>query len=409
MSSYRYEAIDDQGKTVTGVLEAQSLDQANDNLNSRGLVPLSISADVGSADSGWSARLSRAFNKVHPEELILFTKQLSTMLRAGIPALRVVDILESQTESPRLKEVCKRISEDIRAGSNLHRALARHSDVFSSLYSSMVLAGETSGALPQILQRLIYIITHEYKVKTEVRSVLQYPVIVLVALVSAFVALIMFVIPKFASVYRQAKIELPLPTRMCLALSRALNENWPFLLAGLVALVAGLCLTVRTKRGRYWWDRLKLSIPLVGPLLVKAALSRFASIFSILQASGIGILDAIKILSGTIGNVAIGRELEGVQTRLEQGHGIARPLMAAKYFTPMVINMVAVGEEAGNLDEMLREISDHYDAEVEYATRKLTTGMGPVLIVLMASLVGFFALAVYMPMWDLAKIASHAR
>ena len=164
--------------------------------------------------------------------------------------------------------------------------------------------------------------------------------------------------------------------------------------------------SLRTPAGRLAWDRLKLHIPLVGPVLLKAALSRFASIFSILQASGVGILDSLQILSGTIGNTAISRELEGVQVNLEQGHGVARPLMAAKYFTPMLINMVAVGEEAGNLDEMLKEVSLHYDSEVEYATRRLTTAMGPVLIVAMAVLVGFFALAVYMPMWDLAKLAT---
>ena len=405
MGTYRYEAVNDQGKTVAGLIEAQSPDHANELLAGRGLAPLSMRDEAGSAKTG-GGRLSRMFNKVHPEELILFTKQLSTMLRAGIPVLRVMDILEGQSENPRLKTICKQIAVDVRAGSNLHRAMARHPDVFSTLYSSMVLAGETSGALPQILQRLIYIITHEYKVRSEVRSVLQYPIIVLVSLIAAFTALIMFVIPKFTSVYSRAKIQLPFPTRVCLALSRFMNGYWPWLLAALVGIAAGIFFALRTRQGRLAWDRMKLGIPLVGPLLVKAALSRFASIFSILQASGVGILDAIKILSGTIGNEAIGRELEGVQSRLEQGHGIARPLMSAKYFTPMVINMVAVGEEAGNLDEMLKEISNHYDSEVEYATRRLTTAMGPVLIVLMSTLVGFFALAVYMPMWDLAKLAS---
>ena len=408
MGSYRYEAVDEQGKTVSGAIEAQSLDHANDLLAARNLAPLSMREEGASASAG-TGRFSRLFNAVHPEELILFTKQLSTMLRAGIPVLRVMDILEGQTENPRLKTICKQVGSDIRAGSNLHRALAKHPDVFSGLYSSMVLAGETSGSLPQILQRLIYIITHEYKVRSEVRSVLQYPIIVFVALIAAFVSLIMFVIPKFSSVYRRAKIQLPFPTRVCLALSRFLNEYWLWLLLGLVGISAGIVLALRTRRGRLAWDRMKLAIPLIGPLLVKAALSRFASIFSILQASGVGILDAIKILSGTIGNEAIGRELEGVQSRLEQGHGIARPLMSARYFTPMVVNMVAVGEEAGNLDEMLKEISNHYDSEVEYATRRLTTAMGPVLIVLMSALVGFFALAVYMPMWDLAKLASQTK
>ena len=408
MSTYRYEAVNDGGKTVAGVIEAESMDHANDLLGARGLTPISMRDETAAAAGPRWQKIALLFNAVHPEELILYTKQLSTMLKAGIPILRVVDILENQSENPRLKDISRQIGLDVRSGTTFSRSLRRHPDVFSELYCSMVQAGEASGALPQILQRLIYIITHEYQVKTEIRSVLQYPLIVLVSLIAAFVGLITFVIPQFAKVYAKVKVELPLPTRICLVLSKLFNEQWPALLLGLVVVVLAVFLILRTAPGRYGWDRLKLHVPLVGPLLLKSALSRFASIFSILQASGVGILDALKILSGTIGNKAISRELEGVQVHLEQGHGVARPLMAAKYFTPMLINMVAVGEEAGNLDEMLREVSLHYDSEVEYATRRLTTAMGPVLIVAMAFLVGFFALAVYMPMWDLAKLATRS-
>ena len=406
MSTYRYEAVNDKGKTVAGLIEAESMDHANDLLGARGLSPLSMRDETAAARSPLWDKIALLLNTVHPEELILYTKQLSTMLKAGIPILRVVDILENQSENLRLKDISRQIGLDIRSGTTLSRSLRRHPDVFSELYCSMVQAGEASGALPQILQRLIYIITHEYQVKTEIRSVLQYPLIVLVSLITAFVGLITFVIPQFAKVYAKVKVELPFPTRVCLVLSKLFNEQWPILLLVLLAGALAVFLILRTAWGRYAWDRLKLHVPLIGPLLLKSALSRFASIFSILQASGVGILDALKILSGTIGNAAISRELEGVQVHLEQGHGVARPLMAAKYFTPMLINMVAVGEEAGNLDEMLREVSLHYDSEVEYATRRLTTAMGPVLIVAMAFLVGFFALAVYMPMWDLAKLAT---
>lgn len=409
MSSYRYKALNEIGKIVVGSIEANSLDHANDLLAARGLSPLSMQDEAGPVQSGWVEKLNRLFNTVQPEELILFTKQLSTMLRAGIPMLRCVEILESQTENVRLRDICHGIAGDIRSGSNLHSAVRKHPDVFSPLYSSMLLAGETSGALPQILQRLIYIISHEHKIKSDIRSVLQYPILVLVALVLAFAGMITFIIPKFAGVFTKVKVQLPFPTRVCLRLSVLFNEQWPLLLLAVSAIGIGLFLALRTPAGRLQFDRLKLRIPLTGPLMLKAALSRFASIFSILQASGVGILDSIKILSGTIGNAAIGRALEDVQSNLEKGHGIARPLMAAKYFTPMFINMVAIGEEAGNLDEMLREISTHYDAEVEYATRRLTTMVGPILIVVLSAMVGFFALAVYMPMWDLAKVASQSR
>ncbi len=405
-SHYAYTAVDRSGRTVNGMLEAETPDHANDLLAARGLTVTHLSAEgLAGKSGGFDAWLNR-MRWVTSEELILFTKQLATMLRAGIPVLRVFDILQNQSESPRLKEVCGEIAIDIRSGATLHGALRRHADIFPPLYCSMVLAGETSGALPQVLQRLIYVISHEHKVKSDVRAALQYPVLVFISLVAAFFTLITLVIPRFAAIYEKVKLDLPLPTRMCITLSNFLQAHWPAVLAGVFLLVLLLYAAVQTPAGRYARDRLVLRIPLIGPLVVKASLSRFASIFSILQASGIGILDSLHILADTIGNRAIGRELERVQSRLEEGHGIAQPFMAARYFTPMFVNMVAIGEESGNLDEMLREISNHYDAEVEYATRRLTTALGPVLIVTLAAMVGFFALAVYLPMWDLARIAT---
>ena len=407
MTTFRYQAVNETGRIVAGTIEAQSADHANDLLAARRLSPVDMRAESTTSSASGSAweRFARRFNTVHPEELILFTKQLSTMLKAGIPVLRVMEILEEQNESERLKEICRTVAHDIRSGSNLHHAMSKHPDVFDPLYCSMVQAGEASGALPQILQRLIYIISHEYKVKSDIRSVMQYPIIVLVALTSAFVGLITFVIPKFAAVYAKAQITLPFPTRVCMALSTLFNEYWHLVLLALALVIGGFVFALRTTGGRYVWDRFKLQVPMIGPVMQKAALSRFASIFSILQASGVGIMDSVKILAGAIGNAAIARELATMEKNLEQGRGVARPLMQSKFFTPMFVNMVAIGEEAGNLDEMLKEVSNHYDSEVEFATRRLTTAMGPILMVGLAAMVGFFALAVYMPMWDLAKMA----
>lgn len=408
MTRYVYKAVNAAGGSVVGKVDAESPDHANEWVAARGLTLLELKPDVsGVGGGGFNAWLARR-RSVHPEALILFTKQLSTMLRAGIPMMRVFEILENQTENPRLKEICSEISSDVRSGSSLHRALMRYPDVFTPLYCSMVLAGETSGALPQILQRLIYVITHEYKVKSDVRAVIQYPIIVLITLLLAFAVLITLVIPRFAAVYERSHIVLPAPTQVCLALSHIFRDQWGWIVVGLFAGIVLIGLLVRTTRGRYLRDLLYLKTPLIGPLMNKAALSRFASVFSILQAAGVGILDSLHILCDTIGNRAIGRELLQVQTQLESGHGIARPLMSARFFTPMVVNMMAIGEEAGNLEEMLKEISLHYDAEVEYATRRLTTALGPALIAMLAIMVGFFALAVYLPMWDMARIVTHA-
>lgn len=406
MGRYTYRAIDESGRETRGFVDADSQDLANDALAARGLTVTRLDAQAAVEEVSGRGSWADRFRPVSSEELILFTKQFGTMLRAGIPVLRVFDILQSQSENPRLKQVCATVAADLRAGSTLHAALARHKGVFPPLYSSMVLAGETSGALPQVLQRLVYVVSHEHKVKSDVRTALQYPALVLIALTAAFVALITLVIPRFATVYDKMKLALPLPTRICLSLSAAMRDGWPWIVGGVIVLVALVAWAVRTEGGRYLRDRLLMSVPLIGPLVVKASLSRFSSILSILQSTGVGILDSFEILAGTIGNAAISRELAGIQTQLEQGRGLARPFASARYFTPMFVNMVAIGEESGNLDEMLREVSSHYDAEVEFATKRLTTALGPALTVLLAAMVGFFALAVYLPMWDLAKIAT---
>lgn len=409
MPRFTYKGINETGKTVSGAVDADSIDAANEIVAGRGVTVVDMSATSLSTSTSKLEKRLEQFGGVRTEELILYTKQLSTMLKAGIPVLRIFEILETQTETERLKRISVEIAQDIRAGSSLHAALGKHPSVFSRLYCSMVQAGEASGALPQVLQRLIYVISHEYKVKSDVRAAVQYPILVLVALVIAFVVLLTMVIPRFAKIYAGVNLELPWPTLVCIALSNFMRNQWMLIVGALVILVVGYWIAMRRPEARLWRDRMFMRIPLIGNLLVKSALSRFASIFSILQSAGVGILDALNILAETIGNAAMTKELQRVQYLLEEGHGIARPLRSARYFTPMFVNMVAIGEESGNLDEMLREVSSHYDSEVEYATRKLTTALGPMLIVLLSAMVGFFALAVYLPMWDLAKIATQSQ
>jgi type IV pilus assembly protein PilC len=268
----------------------------------------------------------------------------------------------------------------------------------------MVQAGEASGALPRILERLIYIIEHEHKIKSDIRSALQYPVLVLSFLIIAFFVLITFVLPKFIRIFTTAGIDLPLPTRVCLMLYDFLDNYWHLMLIAAAAAVVAGVYYARSERGRYVLSAGAMRFPLFGPLIIKAAMSRFASIFSILQASGVAILDAIRLLQGTIGNTAISKELAQISERLEEGRGIAAPLQSARYFPPMVINLVAVGEEVGNLEDMLDEISHHYDDELDYEMKRLSDAIGPILTIGLAGVIGFFALAIFLPMWDLTQM-----
>jgi type IV pilus assembly protein PilC len=316
--------------------------------------------------------------------------------------LTILQVLEDQTENKRLRPVLGRIHQDIRDGASLHDAFRRHPNVFSPLYCSMLKAGESAGALPDILDRLVYVIEHEHKVKSDVKSAMTYPIIVLAFLGIAFFILLIGVVPKFVNVFKNAGLQLPWPTQICLALYQFISQYWYVLALLTVALGVGFFIYGRTEQGRFVRDTLLLKLPLVGKLLQKSALSRFASIFSILQSSGVDILDAMDILADTIGNHAISRQLQGIKDRLREGRGISGPLRQASYFTPMLINMIAVGEESGNLDTLLRDVAMHYDTEVEYATKKLSDALAPILTISLAAVVGFFALAIFLPMWDLS-------
>ena len=403
MPKFNYEVITDAGATATGVIEADSLDSANIKLTAQGYIPTDVKEVAGSSAVTLQTILDRLMPISIPD-LILFTKQFRTMIRAGVSMLSMLQILEDQTENPKLKTVLHTMYQDINEGASLTEAFRNHPKVFSPLYCSMVQAGEASGALPEILDRLTYILEHEHKVKSDIKAALQYPIIVVIFLLIAFIVLLTFVIPKFVAIFSTAGLDLPLPTVVCMQMYRFMAAYWYVIVGALVAGVIALYYYFRTDQGRYVRDTLILRIPVIGPLILKAAISRFASIFSILHASGVDILESMSILSGTIGNASISRELEQIKNLLEEGRGIAGPLSNSKYFTPMLINMVAIGEESGNLQEMLQEVADHYDIEVEYAMGKLSEAIGPLLTVGLAAVVGFFALAIFLPMWDLTAM-----
>ncbi|MBI9077655.1 MAG: type II secretion system F family protein [Desulfatibacillum sp.] len=403
MATYSYTAMNESGTRMSGTLEAETSEGARQLLSHRGFIPTKVTKIRGEAKANQQS-LGDRLSRVSSKDVILFTKQFATMLRAGIPIIDLFRVVELQTENPKLKRVLAVLSKDIQEGASLHQAMSKHPSVFSKLYLSMMRAGETSGSLPQVLERLIYIIDHEEKIKKDIRGAMIYPVIVTIVLTGAFFFLIVKVVPVFARLFEHAKLDLPLPTKICIGIYTVLTSYWIYLIVGGAAIIVGLYFYLRTEQGKYAFNNLMLNLPLFGDLFTKAAMSRFASIFAILQASGVSVLDSFTILSGTIGSAAMSRQFDGIRQRLEQGRGISEPLREAKYFTPMVINMVAIGEESGNLEEMLQVISDHYDDEVEYAVKGLADAIVPILTILLAAVVGFFALAIFLPMWDMTKM-----
>jgi type II secretory pathway component PulF len=402
MPQYRYQAMTDAGTIVSGDVEADSVNTAKAAVAIKGLLPRSVSLVSGKAAKsvGSSALFQK---KPTPEDLILFTKQFKTMLGAGMTVITLLEVLEQQTEKVFLRKVIAAIRNDIRQGASLHAAFSKHPKVFSPLYLAMIRAGEVSGTLTTVLERLIYLTTHENKVKKQIKSALTYPTVILVTLFGAFLFLLTFVVPQFISIFAGAGLELPMPTQVIVFMYNGLANYWHLMLVGLFLTGLAIFLYCRTEQGSILRDSLFLKIPLIGPVLQKAAMSRFASIFSLLQASGVSVLDSIAILADVIGNAAISKEFSTLRDKLREGRGISGPLRTSKNFTPMIISMIAVGEETGNLDEMLQAVADHYDYEVEYAIGRMSEMIGPLLILLLSGVVGFFALAIFMPMWDLTK------
>ena len=404
--NFSYRAINSAGKTVSGSIEAHTIEAAGEAIASGGLIPLRIAPSKAKTGRpgfiGFWERLTA--QKVKTRELVLFSRQFRSMFKAGITILRILEVIEAQTENSTIKKAAAAMRADVAQGATLKVAMEKHPAIFSPLYCNMIGAGEASGKIPEVLDRLSYMLEHEDKVKSDIRSAMQYPIIVVVTLVGAFFFLLTFVIPKFAAVYAKAKITLPLPTRIAIFMHDALISHWRIMLFSAFCVMAALRMYFRTENGRFVRDSFLLRVPVIGPLFIKAAISRFSSILSMLLESGVSVINAMTIISGTIGNSAISRAFDSIKGQMVEGKGIAGPLSEAKFFTPMVVSMVAVGEESGDLEKMLSEITTHYDEEVRHSVGRLSELIQPVLTLALAVVVGFFALAIYLPMWDLTKM-----
>ena len=403
MPNFSYTAINDQGRQVKGFIEANSIDTAQGMLVEQGHIPVSVKS--AKKDSGSGKGTFSFFDSIKTSDIIMFTKQMRTMLKSGIPILQIFSILEDQTKNVLLKTALSGMSKDVKEGSTMTSVFRKNTKIFSPLYCGLINAGEMSGTMVEVLDRLTYILEHEYKVKRDIKSALAYPKMVVFVLIGAFFFLLNFVIPKFIGVFEKAGLELPLPTKICLIMYNGLQHYWPLMLITGFGLFFSSKFYFSTNNGAVVRDRTFISLPIVGPLFIKSAMSRFASILVILLASGVTVLSAFEILSATIGNAAIAKEFDTLSKQMSEGKGISAPLRRTKFFPPMVVNMIEVGEESGSLEEMLTEIASHYDEEVEYAVAGLAEAIGPILICVLTVVVGFFAMAIFMPMWDLTKMA----
>jgi MSHA biogenesis protein MshG len=393
---------------VRGEIEGLTASAVADALMTRGITPLVITADAARAtgESDLLARLSRWLQpKVKTTDLLLFSRQLHTLLRSGVPILRALAGLQESATAERMRDTLAEVRRSLESGIELSMSFAQHASVFNAFYVSMVRVGEMTGQLDAVFLRLFKHLEFELYMQQQVKTALRYPSFVLAAMVGAITVINVMVVPAFATVFRSFNAELPWATQLLIASSQfTLNFGW-LLAIGAVAGAFALKAWVDTPDGRESWDRIRLRIPLAGQIVKKATLSRFARSFSLALKSGVPIEQALSVVAHTVDNRFIARKVEAMRESVERGETILRAAAATGEFTPVVLQMIAVGEETGAVDELLEEVAELYSNEVQYELKTLAQQLEPVLIVFMGVLVLVLALGVFLPMWDLGRVA----
>jgi len=395
---FEYKAIKESGQPITGTMEAAYAGAVFEYLEKQNITPVKISVKKEGLKLNFS--LIKKKSKVKDDEILTFTKQLVTLLKAGVPIISALEALRDQTENKQFKTILQQIHGDVESGSSFSDALKKHPTVFSNMYTNTVKAGEAGGVLDQVLERVGMLMAYEGDIKQRIKGAVRYPIIVICGIVIAFFILMTYVVPNFVDMFSKQGAELPVITRALIAISDFLTAYWWLVIGGTLAVIFSLIFYVNTPKGRYLFDTFKLKAPVFGNLFMKSSMSRFAHMFETLNKSGLPILQTMEIVSTTIGNVVISKELEKVGQGIEKGRGISVPLKESGLFPPLVIRMISVGEQSGSLDEMLSNVSEHYDTEVNYLIENLVTMIEPILTVTIGALVLLLALGIFLPMWS---------
>ncbi|MGA1840792.1 MAG: type II secretion system F family protein [bacterium] len=400
MITFNYKAQTEDGSKISGTIVANSSNTAAIQLEELGYIPLSITEKK----DGFLQNLDLAFLKVKAEDLIFFTRQLRTIIKSGIPLLSGLEAISEQTENKKLKKVISDVCCEVDQGNSLSSALSKYPRVFSDVYHNMVHTGEMGGNLKSILEQLILVLEFNRKTTDNLKSAMRYPLMVIIALCTAFFFLVTFVIPKFSKIFASSKMNLPFPTRIMIGTNYVVQNYW-FLLIGGIGLGAILfCLYIRTETGQITWDRARLKIPILGPVFLKIYMSRFSYMLEALSRSGVPIVHALETVSGAIGNEYIAIKINEMAKKLNAGRKISDSVRESGIFPPLVYRMISTGEDTGTLDEMLHEVAEFYSGETEYTVSRLSSYIEPVLTIVLGIMVLFMALAIFLPWWDMIKV-----
>jgi type IV pilus assembly protein PilC len=401
-TTYNYKVRDRQGKLLEGSLEADSTTLVVNRLRQMGYVPIAIDKKD---DSGLQTDVKLPFGgKPKMKDVAVFSRQFATMINSGLSLLRSLFILADQTENKQLANVVDHVRQDVERGASLSQALGRHPKIFNRLYVAMVRAGETGGVLDGVLLQLASTIEKQVELRRKIKSAMTYPTVVFALCILIVAAMLLFIVPTFKNIYAQLGGTLPLLTRVLISLSTTFKKFFPifFLLGG--GAIYGFRRWIQTDTGRRAWDKVKLRTPVFGKLVQKTALTRFSSTLAVLMRSGVPILEALEITSETVNNTVLADAVKDVQSAVKTGESMAKPLATHGVFPPMVVQMIAVGEETGAVDTMLDKIGEFYNQEVEATVDALTSLLEPLLIVFLGASVGGMVIALYMPMFNIIKL-----
>ena len=405
MAYFSYSGRNATGELVHGVLEGADSGAVATQLFGSGITPVEIGTARTSGDDGIGSLFARLTKRsVEPTELLLFSRQMYALLKAGVPIMRALAGLQESATNPAFREVLRDIRESLDNGRPLSTSMQR-TGVFSAFYVAMVYVGETTGMLEEIFLRLYNHLEFQEFMRNQVKSALRYPIFVMIAMMVAIVVINLFVIPAFAKVYAGFNAQLPLLTRMLIGFSEFMVATWWLQALILIAAIFGCRSYVNTESGRYNWDRMKMRIPVAGKIVLKATMARFARSLALAIRSGVPIVQGLTLVAQTVENAFVARQIDRMRDGVERGESVLRTASHAGIFTPVVLQMVMVGEESGALDDMMQEIADIYQREVEYELKTLGAQIEPILIIGLGILVLILALGVFLPIWDLGQAA----
>jgi general secretion pathway protein F len=406
MPVYEYTALDRAGKNVSGIIDADSTVAARQKLRGLGKYPVEVKETTSKAKSepGVSLSLPSIFNRIKTDDIHALTRQLATLLNAGIPLVGALDALMEQTTNPPLKKIIAQVKESVNEGNSLTVSLSRHPKLFSNIYINMVRAGEASGSLDVVLERLADFGEHQQALKGRFQAALVYPIFMAIVGTGVLFFLLSFVVPNLTRIFTEMKQVLPLPTTILIWFSDFMRLYWWVIVAVIVAIIVGIKEAIKRPKGHYIWDSLKLRAPVIGQINRKIALSRFGRTLGSLLQSGVPLITSLQIVRNIVNNVLIGEVIDEAMEDIQAGKSLNIALSKSVWFPPVFRQMVSVGEQSGDLEEMLQKIADAYEREVETRITGMTALIEPIMILLMAVVVGFIVISILLPIFEMNQM-----